>query len=66
MRNMEEEAHDSGSAEGQYPAAPLPHTRWTGAAGEKHGDEDGANPGGGNVSLGGIWNLGLGFSDMRF
>ena len=42
---MPEEAHDSGSAEGQCPAAPLSPARWTGAAGERRKDEDGADPG---------------------
>ena len=45
IRNMPEEAHHESSAEGQYPAAPLSPTRWTGTAGERRGDEDGSDPG---------------------
>ena len=44
IHNLPEGAHRSGSAEGQCPAAPLSLTRWAGAVGEGHQDEDGANP----------------------
>jgi len=40
IRNVPEEAHYEGGAEGQCPAAPLSPTRWAGAAGERR--EDGA------------------------
>ena len=59
IRNMRAEAHDSGSAEGQCPAAPLSPTQWTGAAGEGHKGEDDADPGWGmsRVEGSGIWTL---------
>ena len=59
IRNMLEEAHDSGSAEGQCPAAPLSPTRWARTAGERRGYGDGADPGWGmfRVEGSGIWAL---------